>query len=374
MLSTRSRGSSRGSQSSRNVRRGSSAETTTGARNSVPSSSATPTARPSWVIRSVTWAPEPDLGAVRLGGAVQHLGEAAVAALVERPRAEVAVVLAHLVEQQHQARAGRHRADLGADDRRRGVVALDRLVLEVVLEPVRGAAGEQPHHVVHGLPVDPAEVVDQPLHVDGVLGIGAEDVGRRVVEERADRLAHPVEVAVVALVGVGVARRVPADLLEVLLVVVAEQQVVAVTGRVERRRHHQRQEAVLHEVELVDDLRPEQAQGVRERRELEPGHQLLGDRRAPDAVVLLEHQGAQPRLREVRRVGEPVVAAADDDRVVLVAHAFFLSGSKNGIFVVWMRTVVLWWLTASSSLSSVPSAPRSGRTRAMPMCRCSTGE
>ena len=80
---------------------------------------------------------EPDLGAERLGGPRQHLGEAAVAALVERPRAEVAVVLAHLVEEQHQPGAGRHRPDLRADDARGGVEALDRLVLEVVVEPVR---------------------------------------------------------------------------------------------------------------------------------------------------------------------------------------------------------------------------------------------
>ena len=209
---------------------------------------------------------------------------------------------------------------------------------------------------MHHLLLDAAEVVEQPLHVDGVLGVLAEDVGRRVVEQRPHRLADPVEVVVVALVGVGVARRVPADLLEVLLVVVAEEQVVAVAGRVERRRHHQRQEAVLDQVELVDDLGAQQAQRVGERRELEARHQLLGDRRAADAVVLLQDQRAQPGLREVRRVGEPVVAAADDDRVVLVGGHQPSSSpeSKNGIFVVWIRTVVLWWLTASSSRRSVP--------------------
>ena len=37
----------------------------------------------------------------------------------------LAVVLAHLVEEQHQPGAGRHRADLRADDARGGVVALD---------------------------------------------------------------------------------------------------------------------------------------------------------------------------------------------------------------------------------------------------------
>ena len=100
--------------------------------------------------------------------------------------------------------------------------------------------------------------------------------------------------------------------------VVAEQQVVAVAGRVERRRHHQRQEAVLDQVELVDDLRPQQAQRVGERREREARHQLLGDRGAADEVVLLQHQRAQPGLAEVRRVGEAVVAATHDDRVEVV--------------------------------------------------------
>ena len=193
--------------------------------------------------------------------------------------------------------------------------------------------------------------------------------GRRVVEERPDRLADPVEVVVVAVVGVGVVRRVPPDLLDVLAVVVAEQQVVAVTGRVERRRHHQRQEPVLDQVELVDDLRPEQAQRVGERRELEPGHQLLGDRRAADEVALLEDQGAQPRLGEVAGVDQAVVAAADDDRVVrragqLVAHGssgVFLAGLKREASRSWCRAPSCCaWLMAISRCTSVPGAARLG--------------
>ena len=207
---------------------------------------------------------EADLGAERRGGAGEHLGEAAVAALVERPRAEVAVVLAHLVEEQDEPGAGRHRPDLRADDAGAGVEALDRVVLEVVVEPVGGAAGEQSYDVVHHLALDAAEVVEQPLRVGLVLGVLAEHVRRRVVEQRPDRLADPVEVVVVAVVGVRVVRGVAPDLLHVLGVVVAEPQVVAVAGGVERRRHHQRHEAVLHQVELVDDLRPQQAQRVGE--------------------------------------------------------------------------------------------------------------
>jgi hypothetical protein len=46
-----------------------------------------------------------DLGAEALRGARQHLREAAVAALVEPPGPEVAVLLTDVVVQQHQARA-----------------------------------------------------------------------------------------------------------------------------------------------------------------------------------------------------------------------------------------------------------------------------
>ena len=44
--------------------------------------------------------------------------------------------------------------------------------------------------------------------------------------------------------------------------------------------------------------------------------QLLGDRGAADEAAALEHQHVEPRLGEVRRVGQAVVASADDDRVV----------------------------------------------------------
>ena len=280
-------------------------------------------------------------------------------------------MLAHLVEEQHQPGARRHRPDLGADDARRGVVALDRLVLEVVLQPVRRAAGEQAYDVVHHLLLDAAEVVEQPVDVGLVLGVLAEDVRRRVVEQRLHGLADPVEVVVVAVVGVGVVPRVPADLLDVLAVVVAEEQVVAVAGRVERRRHHQRHEAVLDQVELVDDLGAQQAERVGERREREARHELLGDRGAADQRRRSSTRVRSPAFARYAGVDQPVVAAADHDGVVRRAaggracrdrHGFavFLAGLNRGIFAVRAATVVLRWLTASSRCTSVPGRRESG--------------
>ena len=65
------------------------------------------------------------------------------------------------VVEQHQPGALGHRSDLGAGDPRGGDVALEDVALEVVVEEVGGAAGEQPDQVVDHLLVDAAEVLQQ---------------------------------------------------------------------------------------------------------------------------------------------------------------------------------------------------------------------
>ena len=86
------------------------------------------------------------------------------------------------------------------------------------------------------------------------------------------------------------------DLLEVLVVILAEPQVVAVLHRRKGRRHQERHEAVLGQLEVVDDVGPEQAEGVRERGELEARVELLGDRRATEQRAPLEDQRLSPAL------------------------------------------------------------------------------
>ncbi len=380
MLSTRSPGSSRGSTSSRKVRRGSSALDhdlglelgPVGERDA---------GRPAVAgEHRLDRRLQPDVRPVRLRGPRQHLGEAPVAALVERPGAEVPVVLPHRVVEQHQPGALRHRAHPGPDDAGRGDVALEDVALEVVVEEVRRAAGEHPDEVVHDLRLHTAEVRDQLGGRLQVLRRLAEDVRRHLVQQRLDRLHDAVHVVLVTVHRVRVVRRVPHDLLDVLVPVLTEQQVVAVLHRGERGRHQDRQEAVLDQLELVDDVRPQQAERVRERGEVEARDQLLGDRRATDQVPALEDQRLESRLGEVGAVDEAVVPAADDDRVVLRAgschgsHAVFRSGLNRGSRATSAPTVRYSWLMVSSTSTREPTAERSGRTRAIAMCRCSTGE
>ena len=162
----------------------------------------------------------------------------------------------------------------------------------------------------------PPEAAAQGGQRDELLGVVAEDVRRHLVEQRLDGTQDLVDVVVEGVVGVGVVGAVAGDLLEVLAVVLAQQQVVAVLHGAERRGHQDGHEAVLDEVQVLDDVRPQQAEGIGEGREPEARTQLLGDGRAADEVPALEDERSQARLGEVGAVGQAVVAAADDDRVV----------------------------------------------------------
>jgi hypothetical protein len=71
------------------------------------------------------------------------------------------------------------------------------------------------------------------------------------------------------------------------------------------------------QVEVLDDVGPQQAQRVRERREVEARVQLLGDGRTTDEVASLDDERLEARLGQVRAVDQAVVSGTDDDRVVV---------------------------------------------------------
>ena len=71
------------------------------------------------------------------------------------------------------------------------------------------------------------------------------------------------------------------------------------------------------QIELADDLGPQQRDDVRADGELEAGEDLFGDRRAAEHVAPLEHEHLAPRARQIGGGDQAVVAAADDDDVVI---------------------------------------------------------
>src|SRR5262249_13739381 len=79
-------------------------------------------------------------------------------------------------------------------------------------------------------------------------------------------------------------------------------------------------EAELRELELADDLRARQAEGVARGREPEAGDDLLADGRPADHAPAPQDARLPPRAGELGGGDEPVVAAADDHRVVALRH------------------------------------------------------
>ena len=151
-----------------------------------------------------------DLGAERLRRARQHLGELAVAALVEGPGAGLAVVLAKRVEEQHEAGPLRARPHLRPDDARAREVPLEQLRLEVVVQEVRGAAGEQADGVVQRALVQGSQAPPEAGERQQFLRVVAEEVGRGLVQQRLERPHDHAQVVAVLFVGVGVVGVVPA--------------------------------------------------------------------------------------------------------------------------------------------------------------------
>ena len=92
------------------------------------------------------------------------------------------------------------------------------------------------------------------------------------------------------------------------------------------------------ELELADDLGPQQAHDVARDAEPEAREDLLGDRGAAEDVALLEDERAQAGPGEVGGADEAVVAAADDHRVVALGHepppsrvhTFHAKGTRGG--------------------------------------------
>ena len=83
---------------------------------------------------------------------------------------------------------------------------------------------------------------------------------------------------------------------------------------------------MLRELEVADDLGPQQRHDVREDREAEAREDLLGHGRATEDVTLLEDERPQAGLGQVRGADEAVVTATDHDGVIGLGQGDRTSG------------------------------------------------
>ena len=241
------------------------------------------------------------------------------AAARQAPRTEGAVDLAHVVVEQHVGRARRAHAEEGADDSRGAHRRLQHVGFEPLIQEVHGAHRQQLHLVDAVVVAHLLEAPADRQQLQQAARVERHRVGRGHPEDRLGEPAHLDHRHAVLVVRVGVEPAVPGDLASRLRVVVDAPQVVAARHRRERAVERQQLQPVAGQLEIADHLRAQQRDHIAAHRVGEAGEHLLADRGAAEHVAALEHQRLAPGAGEIRRAGQPVVAAADYHCVV--AHA-----------------------------------------------------
>ena len=267
---------------SRKVRLTSRFETTTAALISSPPSSTTPVARPLRTRICVDRRRGAHHAAARLQGRGERLRDGAHAAARETPGAHRAVDAAHVVMQQHVGGARRARPERGADDRAAAQVRLDDLALEVLLEHVGAAHGEEAQRVVHARLAELVEMLAEEQQLLEVARLERGRIRRLAQQQRLDEAAVPQHVAYVAVVAFGVVARVARDLAAHGVVVVVHRQMPAVAHHGAAALVGDDLQAVRRQLERADDLGAQQAAHVGAVRVGEAVVEAAAHRRAAD--------------------------------------------------------------------------------------------
>ena len=267
-------------------------------------------------------------------------------------------------------RPRRPRAEEGPDDPARGHRRLQRVRLEPLVQIVGRAHGPQFEERVELLLVETARVPSQHEQRLQVARPGRERVWRHDAKEGFHgprELVHERRKVVVRL---RVLRGMAVQVAARLVVVGPAPQVVAVRERSHRALEREDLQPVPCELQIPDDLGPQQAYDVGGDGILEPREDFLRHGGSAHQMPALEHNHAKSGPGEIGGVDESVVAAPDDDRVVRIrcTHgvARFLSGSKNGVFATAARARRRRCSTVTSISSSVPTAADSASRCAKP--------
>lgn len=167
----------------------------------------------------------------------------------------------------------------------------------------------------HFLSGETGEFLAEIKQLAKIARLEAGGIGRGAHQQRLDEAALPCDVARIAVVGLGVALGEAGEFAAMRIVVAVVGEIVAVAREHRAAFIGDHLQAEARQLQIAHDLGPEQradigAVGVEKAR-----RQLAAGGRTADPVVLLDHQHVEPGALQIAGVDQPVVAAADDDRV-----------------------------------------------------------
>ncbi len=254
-------------------------------------------------------------GKERAGEGLRHRAHAAARIA---PGADRAVHLAHIVVEEDIGRAGRHRAERGADDARERQIGLDDVRLEILVEEVGDRHGPETQRLGHFVRAELAEFPREIEQFGNVARAEAERVRRGAHQERLDEAALARHVAGIALVGLRVALRIAGEFAAMAVMVAVGGEIIAVAGEHRAALVGDDLQAVLRQFEIAHDLRAEEGADIGAVGIEEAGRQLAARRRAADPAVLFHDEDVEAGALEIAGRDQPVMAAADDQGIVLL--------------------------------------------------------
>ena len=258
-----------------------------------------------------------DAMAAAIGG--KRLGDGAHAALDEAPAARP-LMLAHQVMHDHIGRARRLRSGKGADRSVIGEHRHDSVVLEPFLQEVVGRHGEQIDDAIK-ISADPAIPPQKARSIAECAPVALGGIERRLPQQLPHDARRLAQISVEGGIDLGIAPREFCEAGLGLGHVVREHDII----RIRHRRHHvgagQDLDPQRLEIEVADDPRVQQAHQIGKDGGAKAWRDLLCHRRAADDRAPLEHRHLATGARQIVGAHQPVVARADDHRVVAVAHA-----------------------------------------------------
>ena len=206
------------------------------------------------------------------------------------------------------------------DDARGGHGGFEDVSLKPLVEEVGGAHGHELDEVVHIVGWEELKTLAEKGELLDIARIEGRGVGGDHGEERLDETAHRDHGLPEFFVGLGVELGVTFELAACLGMIVYTPEIVAAGHGSERAVEWKNFEAVAGKIEIADNFRAQERNNVRKNRKLKARKDFFGDGCASQNVTAFQNQDFLTGSREIGRVHQAVVAATDDDCIVLLWH------------------------------------------------------
>ena len=233
------------------------------------------------------------------------------------PLPGLAVHFAENMMQQHVGRARRVRTGEVSDHGIEAERGLERRRFEPCIEQIAGAVCEQRKQIALGRQRQPVHAAHGFERRDN-LGQAAADIRRRFQRQPAQHLRRLLQHGVVRGQALGIALRIPRDLRLRRGETAADLEMRTGFGRQRQKvrdRPFDDPQPMAREVEVGDDLRMQQADGVARRGVAESRMELLRYGGAADDGAAFEHPDRETGPGQIAGADETVVAAADYDDI-----------------------------------------------------------